>query len=114
MTKLTAGQTLEIKGFIMVSEHGFITFAVSEMPDYGYTTIMPHTITATVPTEFNPVAAEVSAIEKKLNAMASEYHSKAAQLKERIANLLCLENSPVEAPTEAPAEEEEEEWEGPF
>lgn len=97
MSKLASGQTVEIKGFILVSAYGFVTFAQSGMEDYGYTTVMPHTITATVPDAFNAVAAEIAAIEKKMDTMADEYHGKVAQLKERIASLLCIENAPVAA-----------------
>lgn len=95
MSKLTAGQTVEIAGFILESEYEYTTWAQHEMSDRGYTTIIPHTITFTVPADFNPVAAEIAAIEKKMDSMADEYHSKVAQLKERIANLLCIENSPA-------------------
>ena len=94
MSKYTAGQKVVLPGFVIVNDYGFTTWSSGEMSEHGYITVAPHDLEFTVPATFNAVAAEVAAIEKKLDTMADEYHGKVANLKERIASLLCIENKP--------------------
>jgi len=95
MKNLIAGQEFEIPGFIVMSEYGTVMHSEYEMTNNGYITVVPHTVKFTVPENFNAVAAEVAAIEKKLDSMADDYHKKVRNLKERIESLLCLEMSPA-------------------
>lgn len=98
--KNIAGQTITLPGFIIQSEFGCLMHASCEMPQHGYVTVMPISITFTVPADFNSVAGQVAVLNKKLDAMADEYHGQVAHIKERIASLLCIENSPSEAATD--------------
>ncbi len=109
MSKLAAGQDVELPGFIIVSEFGYVTWSQNEMPDHGFTTITPHAIAFTVPATFNAIASEVGMLKKKIDSMADEYHGNVSRIKERIASLLCIENSPGEA-----REMAGDEWNGPF
>jgi hypothetical protein len=96
MSKLVAGQDVEIPGFVLSSEYGYVTWSQNEMLDHGYVTVAPHSLAFTVPDDFNSIASEVEMLNKKIDAMADEYHGKVAQIKERIANLLCIEHTPAE------------------
>ena len=109
MSKLAAGQDVELPGFIIVSEFGYVTWSQNEMPDHGYTTVTPHSLTFIVPATFNAIAAEVEMLNKKIDSMADEYHGNVARIKERIASLLCIENSPAEV-----RESTDDEWNGSF
>lgn len=102
MEKLVAGQEVEIPGFILVGSYGEASHCTIEMQDQGYTTVMPHTVKFTVPATFNAVAAEVAAIEKKLDKMADTYHSQVRNLKERIESLLCIEMAVPHKPVQPP------------
>lgn len=86
--------TIKIPGFIVKNEYGTYHHAICDMSEYGYITVCPHDIEIPMPAEFNPVAAEVSMLEKKLNVMANEHAQKVKQIKDRIANLLCIEYTP--------------------
>lgn len=93
MTKLTAGQEVEVPGFILLSGYGTAMHCAIELN--GYTTLMPHVLKFTVPTDYNPVATELAALEKTLDSMADAYHSGVAKIKDRIAQLQCIELSEV-------------------
>lgn len=63
----------------------------------GLVLVGPVDVEYTLPESFNPIAAEVAAIEKKMDEMADKYHAQTRQLTERIESLLCLENKPTVA-----------------
>lgn len=89
-------ETIKIEGFILKTPYGDkdFTFSVGEMSKYGYLTVCPHSFEFTVPAEFNPIAAEVSMLEKKLDEMNDEHAHQVKVVKDRIANLLCIEYTP--------------------
>lgn len=89
-----AGDVLTIEGFILLDQFCGVSFCGCELQQHGYTTIGAHAFTYAVPADYNPVAAEVAAIDKKLDQMADEYHGKVKQLNQRKQELLCIELSP--------------------
>ena len=97
MKALTVGQEVEIPGFILGSPCGTILHSGNELPENGYTTIAPYTIKFIVPADYNPVATAIASLEKKLDTMADEYHIGVAKIKDRIAELQCIEMSEVPA-----------------
>jgi hypothetical protein len=86
---------IKIKGFIQKSPHreGF-HFCASDMSQYGYITVgeVDTEIDYDIPADWNPVAAEVAALNKHLQEISDEHHAKVRQIKGRIAELLCIEN----------------------
>jgi hypothetical protein len=95
--KLEPGKEIEIPGFIVSSEYGFITWSESDMSAHDYSVVMRHTLKFTVPAEFNPVAAEVAALEKKLEKTTEDHMQTVRRIKGRIQELLCIENNPSAA-----------------
>ena len=86
--------TIKLPGFILKSEYGTYMHASFEGEKHGYITVCKHDIEVTLPADFNPIAAEVSMLNKKLDDMADKHAYEVKQVKDRIANLLCLENKP--------------------
>lgn len=88
--------TITINGFIHAQKAQFsdaVTYQFmtsKDMSEYGYMLICPHDMTFTIPAEFNPVAAEVSILEKKKDKLADEYHGAVRQINDRISSLLCI------------------------
>lgn len=72
---------------------GEYNFFGCEMTDYGHVIVAPHQIIFEIPESFNPVAAEVSALNAKLNEISDEHMKQVRQIKGRIAELLCIENT---------------------
>ena len=87
---------IKIEGFILKSPHGadHYSFAQHTMEKYGYITVCPYTLEFTIPAEFNPIAAEVAVLNKKIDDMNAEHGQQIKAIKDRIANLLCLEYTP--------------------
>lgn len=90
MLELKAGQEVEVPGFIIVSKYGFITHAGSEMPDHGYLTVMPYNLKFTVPADFNPVAAQVSALEAEREKLKKEFNNRIAKINDQISKLQAI------------------------
>lgn len=61
----------------------------------GFVLVGPAEFEFEVPETFNPVQAEIAALEKKLSDAADEYHRNAAMIRDRISKLQCIENSPT-------------------
>ncbi|KAF3997505.1 hypothetical protein [Glaciimonas immobilis] len=72
-------------------------FGNDDMTNCGYVLIGPHEFEYEIPADFNPVASEIAALEKNLDTMADEYHIGVAKIKDRIAELQCIEMSEVPA-----------------
>jgi hypothetical protein len=89
--------TIKIEGFICKTSWDSYTFFASRMDQHGYMTVCPHTLEFTIPEDFNPVAAELSMLEKRLDSLADEYAEKVKPVKDRIANLKCIEYTPATA-----------------
>jgi hypothetical protein len=62
-----------------------------------YLLIGPAEFEFEVPGDFNPIAAQVSALEKQADKLSEEYHRNAAVIRDRISNLQCIEHSPAGA-----------------
>jgi hypothetical protein len=75
---------------------GFLLFAV-DMSQYGYVVVGPVEVECEVPDDFNPTAAKISTLEKKLDAMSDEYQRNCASIRGQISDLQCIEHSPAAA-----------------
>jgi hypothetical protein len=92
-------QTIQIKGTICVSsQHGQFMFFHGDVDggDYGYIPVCKHTIELPMPADFHPAVAEAAALERKLKAVEREHAHQVRTIKDRIASLRCIENSPTE------------------
>ena len=86
-------ETVTIKGFIMRTPYGQqLSFCGADMSDHGYIMVGPYEFEYTIPESYNPVAAEVSCLEKKLENLKEEHTRSVIAIERRIANLLCIEN----------------------
>jgi hypothetical protein len=91
-------ETVKIKGLIHKSAcSDDFHFFSGDMTQYGYLIVAPYVIEYEVPVGFDPIAAEVSALNKTLDTISEKYTDQVRQLKSRIAELLCLENKSTEA-----------------
>lgn len=91
-------ETIKIEGFIAKSPYGSgFTHIPVDMSEHGYITVCPHTIEVPMPADFNPIAAEVAALNKKLDKENEEHADRVKLIKDRIANLLCIEYTPATA-----------------
>jgi len=61
----------------------------------GYVLVGPAEFEFEVPDAFNPILAQVGALEKKLDKMSVEYQRNCAAIRSQISNLQCIENSPA-------------------
>lgn len=89
---------IKIEGFIMKTRFGTEPiFCGADMSEYGYLMICPISVDAEyeMPEGWSAQAAEISAIDKKLDVMADEYHIKTKQLMNRKAELQCIDNLPM-------------------
>lgn len=89
--------TVTFKVFVYQStgyEKGFHFFESDDMEKYGYVLVGGHEFEYEIPADFNPVAAEVAAINKTIDKLTDEHTNKVLQLKGRIQELLCIENTP--------------------
>jgi hypothetical protein len=63
-----------------------------DMSDEHVTCVGVHEFDYEIPADFDPVAAEVKALNKELNRLTDKHLTEVRRLKGRIAELLCLEN----------------------
>ncbi|PZX29434.1 hypothetical protein C7416_104439 [Cupriavidus phytorum] len=95
-------QTIEITGHIYAQRNAwdnslnYTFFTFDGMEEHGYLYVCPHKIVAEVPDSFNPVAAEVAALEKERENVRAELNARIKQINDRIANLTCIEHTPVQ------------------
>jgi hypothetical protein len=87
-----------IKGFIYKCNYGtgYHFYHTDGMDKYGDLLVGPCEFEYEIPEDFNPAAAEVAMLEKKIDEVSDEYHKKIAALKGRINDLKCIEHSPAE------------------
>ncbi len=86
-----------IKGFVHKSPHGeTFNFFGCDMSKYGDILVAPHSFEYELPADWNPVAAEVEMIDKKLDEIIGEHLAQVRALNARKATLLCIENNPSE------------------
>lgn len=74
---------------------GYCLFSCDDMTSCGYVLVGPVEIEYEVPESFNPVAAQVTALEKMLDEETHAHTRKVMQIKGRIQELLCIENNPT-------------------
>lgn len=94
--------TVTIKGFIHQSVESWqmgslIHSTIDDMNSCGYVLVGPCDIEYKMPESFNPIAAQVSSLEKELDKANKAHTDKVIAIKERIANLLCIENKPLQS-----------------
>jgi hypothetical protein len=90
--------TITIQGFVHKQENSDkMIFWPSDMSEYGYTMVGPHEFQYKIPSDFNPVAAEVAMLDKKLADIKNEYADRVRVIEDRKARLLCIENNPTES-----------------
>lgn len=85
---------IKLKGFIHKDRYtGEFTFYQTDMSKYGDLLVGPieREIDYDTPEGWNPVAAEVAGIEKRMDMLAAEYQAKLAPLKNRLQDLQCIE-----------------------
>lgn len=87
---LKPGQTHSVEGFIIVSSYGTITHSMNEMPEHGYITICPYTLTFTIPEGFNAVKQAVNAIDAEMEKERSDLAKKLQRLQAKKNELLQL------------------------
>jgi hypothetical protein len=75
----------------------YVVFHSEDMTSCGYVLIGPVEIDYTLPEDFNPVAAEVAAINKQIGKLKDECRTNVRRLNDRIQQLLCIENKPTAA-----------------
>jgi len=85
-------KTVTIKAFVHADKYaaGGYTIYPVDMSNNGMVCVGAVDVQYPIPAHYNPVTAEIAMLEKKLGAMADEYHGKTAQLKSRISDLQCL------------------------
>ena len=84
-----------IKGNIYKDGYGDgYSFFQSDMSKHGYAKIGAHEIEYEIPVDWNPVAAEVEALNNELENMSEVYHRNVKAIKARISDLTCIEHSP--------------------
>lgn len=86
---------MEIKGFIIARPDSIQYSAMfakesNSMLDYGYVVICEHTLTFEVPESFNPVAAQVSALESQREALKEKFYQRVEQINEEISKLQAI------------------------
>lgn len=85
-------KTVKLTAYVHVDKYndGKYFAHSADMTNWGDVCLGKAEFEFTIPEDFNPVAAEVAMLEKKLGAMAAEYHTNAAKIKSRISDLQCL------------------------
>lgn len=66
-------------------------FQACEMEEYGYITIMPHTIEVDIAEDFDPRAKQVAMLQAKKQELMADVQIKLNKIEEQIARLTALE-----------------------
>jgi len=96
-------QTVEISGWIFARKmewdakpyYTFFAFDPSSS-DPSYMKVCEHKIVAEMPADWNPVAAEIAALEAENEKLRAEFSRQIARNMERLAKLTAIEYKPVE------------------
>ncbi|HEY9279509.1 MAG TPA: hypothetical protein VIP51_05485 [Eoetvoesiella sp.] len=85
--------TVTVKGLVHKGEYqkDLLVFP-NDMSEYGYVLIGPVEFEYTMPANFNAVAAQLAALDKKLTSIHREYARQIAHIEDKKAKLLCIEN----------------------
>ena len=73
------------------SPPNFVVFS-SDMSDYGYTLLSELEVSFTPPEDFNPVSAEVAAIEAAKSKAVAVYHESVKHLNDQLSKWLAITN----------------------
>lgn len=87
---------ITIKCLVHQSVHGesFNVF-MTDMSEYGFVVVGEAELEYDVPDDFNPTAAKIATLEKKLGVMSDEYQRNVAAIRGQISDLQCIEHTPV-------------------
>lgn len=91
---------IKIDGFIHKNKYSrSFVFYQHDMSEYGDILVGPHTLEFDyeLPEGWNPVAAQVSALEKAKATLSAEFNRRVAQINDEISKLQCLEFTPAGA-----------------
>ena len=90
---------IKITGFMHFAYNSTteLMFSCADMSNYGYVKIAPFetVVNFDMPEGFSPIKSAVDSLNKQIEVIDAERERKVRPLKEKIANLLCLEMSPV-------------------
>ncbi|MGI4815872.1 MAG: hypothetical protein ACRYG5_09940 [Janthinobacterium lividum] len=92
--------TIKVEGFIHARKESWETefsyhfWKNDDMSDCGYVLVRPHTLEFDLPVEFNPIAAQVDALEKQKTKLGEEFAARVRQINEQISKLQCIEYAP--------------------
>lgn len=86
----------KITGFIYKNTNSWssqpFSFFCFEMDQADYLMVGPHEFECEIPANFNPIAAEVAALEKELEKIGDQHMQAVCRIKEKISKLTCIEN----------------------
>lgn len=90
MSKLT------IEGFITFKPKQYeweteFHFQTIEMKDYGYVTVIPHTLVVDIPDDFDPRSLQVELLNEKKRSIMAEFQDRITEIDAQIGKLTCLE-----------------------
>ena len=89
--------TIQIPGFVHYSpplyagDEPHYSFFSWDATSQGYLAIAPYTMEFELPADWNPVAAEVQALQAKKAAALAEYQKRVADINEQLSKLQALE-----------------------
>lgn len=66
-------------------------FQTTEMQDYGYVTVMPHSIEVDVPPDFDPRGLQIEMLRQKKADLMAEFQKRCTEIEAEISKLTCLE-----------------------
>lgn len=83
-------------------EAGFSFFTFESYPEGGYVTVTPYSINFEVPDSFDPLAAQISVLEKEKERVTNEFHASVTRIETELSKLKAIEYSPSVASVDAP------------
>lgn len=70
------------------------SLACCDMSEHGWTKVCDVTVEFETPDDFNPIAAEISALKQQKQRIQAEAQQKANEIDDRIAKISCIEYKP--------------------
>ena len=94
---------VQIEGFINYRKENYdhkdfhgMHFHHHDMSEFGYVTVMPFSFEVEVPDNFNPIPAQVAALEKQKRELKANFAMELMHIEDSISKLTCITNE-VEA-----------------
>lgn len=87
-----------IEGFISFRKEDWTpdySFHPYEMTKFGYVTVMPHTIEVDIPDDFDPVPAQLAALDAQEAEMRGKFAAVMIEIGRKRADLLAISNEVV-------------------